>query len=128
MKERDMSLTFDRPADLTTGRLSEAAMERTALRDFGPDHYVDALDILTRSMREEADLSAFGVAAQAERLVNALANRLRKQRLLSLHPEIAEQRVDMAALIVGLPRTGSTMLHRLLAESPKLTAVRWWES
>lgn len=114
--------------DLTAGHLEARARARTGLTDFGPDHYRPALEVLTAAMRDEAQLNAVGFAALGERLVNALANRLRRVALFAAHPEIADEKVEVAALIVGLPRTGSTMLHRLLAASPQATAVRWWES
>jgi hypothetical protein len=104
------------------------ARERTGLADFGPDHFREPLDVLLRAIREEAQLNDAGAAVHRERIVNALANRLRKQALFARHPEIREQEVDVAVVIVGLPRTGSTMLHRLLAASPRMTATRWWET
>ncbi|WP_311269544.1 sulfotransferase [Sphingobium sp. WCS2017Hpa-17] len=114
--------------DFSPDRLMAFAKTRTGLEDFGPGHFLTALGVLTDAIRQEAQLNENGVGAMGERLVNALANRLRRVALFKAHPEIAEQRVEVAALIVGLPRTGSTMLHRLLSESPQLTAVRWWES
>jgi len=117
-----------RAQDLQVERLKELARARTGLADFGPAHFETPLGQLTRAMREEAALNAAGYAAMGERLVNALANRLRRVALFARHPEIADERVDVGAVIVGLPRTGSTMLHRLLAASPQATAVRWWES
>lgn len=108
--------------------LMAQARDRTGLADFGPDHFVEPLSVLTRAICDEAKLNETGVNFQAERLVNALANRLRKQALFAHHPEILGQEVAVSAVIVGLPRTGSTMLHRLLAASPQTTATRWWET
>lgn len=115
-------------ADLTVNNLMAEARRRTNLADFGPEVFLEPLSVLVDSMREEAQLSPAGLAAQSERLINALSNRLRKQQLLREHPEIGDEQVEIAAAIVGLPRTGSTMLHRLLAASPQLTATRWWEA
>ncbi|WP_336951293.1 sulfotransferase [Sphingobium aromaticivastans] len=122
---RDIPASTD---DFSPDRLMTFAKVRTGLEDFGEDHFLAPLEVLTRAIREEAQLNAAGVAAMGERLVNALANRLRRVALFKAHPEIADQKVEVAALIVGLPRTGSTMLHRLLSASPQLTAVKWWES
>lgn len=116
------------PQGLTVESLLAEASSRTGLTDFGPEAFREPLGVLVQSMREEAQLSPAGLEAQGARLVNALSNRLRKQKLLGDHPEILAQKVELAAAIVGLPRTGSTMLHRLLAASPKLTATRWWEA
>lgn len=113
---------------LDPAALMAEAQSRTGLSEFGPDQFREPLEVLTRSMREEAQLNAMGLAVQSERLVNALANRLRRIELMQRHPEIAEERVDVGVVIAGLPRTGSTMLQRLLAATPQTTAPYWWET
>jgi hypothetical protein len=108
--------------------LMALARQGTGLDDFGADHFFEPLSILTRSMREDARLNAHGVAQAARRLTNALENRLRRVALMTAHPEIAEEEVLVGAVILGLPRTGSTMLHRLLTASPQTTGPYWWET
>lgn len=100
----------------------------TGLDDLGPDHFREPLDVLLRSMREEAQLNEAGANFHAGRIVNALENRLRRVDLVKRHPEILDEQVDVGVIIVGLPRTGSTMLQRLLAASPQATAMVWWET
>lgn len=113
---------------LTPEALLQAARERTGLDDFGPDRFLEPLGVLCRSLNEEAQLNAMGVAVQGERITNALANRLRRIDLLRRHPEILDEQVAVGAIIIGLPRTGSTMLQRLLAAAPNATAPFWWET
>jgi LPS sulfotransferase NodH len=113
---------------LDPAELLAQAQARTGLTDFGPDMFRQPLEVLTRSMREEARLNAVGLAVQSERLVNALANRLRRIELMQRHPEIAGERVEVGMVIAGLPRTGSTLLQRLLAATPQTTAPFWWET
>ena len=115
-------------ASLEPDVLMARARASTGLDDFGPAHFMEPLAALTRSMRDEADLHEAGIAMQGGRIVNALENRLRRQALMKAHPEIADEQLDVGAIIVGLPRTGSTMLHRLLAASPRATAMVWWET
>nr|WP_228045863.1 sulfotransferase [Saccharopolyspora sp. HNM0983] len=62
------------------------------------------------------------------RLTALLADRLRLRALQRAHPEIQEVRPVVAAEICGLPRTGSTLLHRLLSSSPQLTSTMSWET
>ena len=114
--------------DLSLQSLLEDARRDTGLRDFGPDRFREPLAVLVRAINTEAELTPAGFAAQRARLVNALANRLRKVALLRAHPEIRGETVEVGFAIVSLPRTGSTMLQRLLGASPRLTATRWWES
>ncbi|XHR99230.1 putative sulfotransferase [Sphingomonas sp. DBB INV C78] len=76
---------------------------------------------------DEAKLSPSGREALAGQLVGALSNRLQLRELIRRHPEIEDEKVDVAAFIVGLPRTGSTLLHRLLGTMPPFTGILWWE-
>lgn len=108
--------------------LLERARERTGLTDFGPDRFREPLAVLCRSLSEESQLNAMGAAVQGERITNALANRLLRIDLIKRHPEILDEEVQVGAIIVGLPRTGSTMLQRLLAAAPNATAPFWWET
>jgi hypothetical protein len=113
---------------LTVDHLVNESRRQTDLTDFGSDRFLEPLRILVKAINTEAELTPSGFAAQRARLINALANRLRKQALLQAHPEIRDVPAEVAFAIVSLPRTGSTMLQRLLGASPSLTATRWWEA
>ena len=76
---------------------------------------------------EEADLNDIGIEAQQHRLIGILANLLRIEDACIQHPEILNEEIKSPVVIVGLPRTGSTMTHRLLASDPRHTAMLWWE-
>ena len=82
---------------------------------------------LVASVNAEAGLAAPDSSAGA-RIQGALSDRLRLEQYFKDHPAAREEPVALACAIVGLPRTGSTMLHRLLAASPRLTALWWWET
>ena len=69
------------------------------------------------SLRSEAELSSAGVEIERERIIAALGNRLRMVETVKRNPEILKERVRVAAVVVSLPRTGSTMLQRLLGDS-----------
>jgi hypothetical protein len=113
---------------LTLNHIINQAKHRTQLTEFGPDQFIEPLNVLINSINTEAHLTEAGEAAQTERLINALSNRLRKQHLLRTHLEIHAETVSVAVVITSLPRTGSTMLQRLLGASPLLTATHWWET
>ena len=114
--------------DLTVENLKRIAVVRAGLNDFGPNKFEIALGHLTDAMRSEAQLSPQGLIMQSERILNSLNNRLRKQAFLTKHPEILEEQIKVSAIIIGLPRTGSTMFHRLLSSNPRFTATYWWET
>ncbi|OLF13085.1 hypothetical protein BLA60_07585 [Actinophytocola xinjiangensis] len=104
------------------------ARARTGLDEFGDDWFVEPLSVLTNALTTEARLSPLGLDLTRRRLVALLADRLRAGRTRRRHPEIDDVEVTVAAVICGLPRTGSTLLHRLLASSPRLTATLSWET
>jgi len=113
---------------LTRDALIAEARSRTGLKDFGDEWFFVNLDALLPSLRDEARLSPAGVAYAWETFVTSLVNRLRFIDTVKRHPEIDEEQVDVAAIVCGLPRTGSTMLHRMLASAPAMTGVRWYET
>ena len=108
--------------------LREAATARTGLSDFGDPAFRERLDILCTALRTEAGLSDTGVAMVFEQLVGNLINRLRLQALLTEHPEIADIPIERPIIICGLPRTGTTHLHNLMAADPDLRQLSYWES
>ncbi|WP_380877516.1 putative sulfotransferase [Sphingomonas sp. DBB INV C78] len=109
--------------------LMAEARAATGLSDFGKDDwYLEPLRIQLASINEEARLTETGAVTQRARLVGALANRLRITNALARHPEIHDEPLKVAAVLLGLPRTGTTMLHRLLHASPAVTAMRWCET
>ena len=98
------------------------------LSDFGPDFNIGPLQVLCRSVEEEAYLHPFGRFVTRTRLRGVLANRLRAQYWFSHYPEIEEQQLLPLTVITGLQRTGTTMLHRLLAADPDTRALLSWEA
>ncbi|SLK00698.1 Sulfotransferase family protein [Novosphingobium mathurense] len=108
--------------------LLAAARERTGLSDFGDTWFIEPMDRYIAAANTEARLTAAGIAAQTEVIVKGLASRLRMVEDIKRHPEILGETVEVAAIILGLPRTGSTIFQRLLASAPGMTAIRWFEA
>lgn len=117
---------IDRVPDRET--LVAEAIARTGLSDFGDTWFFANIDALIPIFNSESRLNAAGVQGAAGMIVNGLVNRLRHVELIKQHPEILDEEVEVAAVVVGLPRTGSTMLHRLLASAPGMTGTRWFET
>jgi hypothetical protein len=108
--------------------LVDLAIKEAGLSDFGDTWFFDNLDALIPAINNEARLSPEGIYGAQAMLTGALTARLRHKDLIKRHPEILEEKVNVAAVVTGLPRTGSTMLHRMLAAAPGMTAVRWYEA
>ena len=107
--------------------LLAAARAKAGTQDFGDDWFLEPLGILVEGLNTEAQLSEQGAQLTQRRLTALLVDRLRLRALQAEHPEILDVDVHVAAEICGLPRTGSTLLHRLLAASPQLTSTLSWE-
>lgn len=112
---------------LTVEALCDQARAETGLSDFGDPWFEAPLARLVDEVNRDAGLISPESSAGV-RISGALADRLRLVQYFRDHPEAAEERVDLACAIIGLPRTGSTMVHRLLAAVPNLTALWWWET
>lgn len=104
------------------------ARRQTGLEDFGDGRFVVPLQRLLHSLEHEAHLSEAGRAAQRARVVGSLVTRLRAEAFIADHPEILEEQITAPVVIVGPTRSGTTRLHRLLAEDPRHFAVLWWEN
>ncbi|MEN8723319.1 MAG: sulfotransferase [Alphaproteobacteria bacterium] len=107
--------------------LMAAAVQSAGLDDFGDLFFIEPLDVLLSALTTEADLNDAALKVRPMQLVNSLVNRLRTEDYIKRHPEILDEEILVDAVIVGLPRTGSTMLHRLLAADPGNTAMQMWE-
>jgi LPS sulfotransferase NodH len=104
------------------------ARERAGLDDFGDTWFLEPMDRYIEAANREAAMTPAGVAGQTEVIVKGLASRLRMIEDIKRHPEILQEKVEVAGVILGLPRTGSTIFHRLLASTPGMTAIRWFEA
>lgn len=104
------------------------ATEQTGLSDFGDTWFFGHIDKLIPSLNSQAHLSPAGVYGAQHMITSALVSRLRHVELIKQNPEILDEKVSVTAVLTGLPRTGSTMLHRMLAAAPNLTGVKWYET
>ena len=104
------------------------AIEQTGLSDFGETWFFANIDALIPALNSQAQLSEAGIFGAQHMIVSGLVSRLRHVDLIKKNPEILEEEVNVSAVLTGLPRTGSTMLHRMLAAAPDLTAVKWYEA
>ncbi len=108
--------------------LVASATAEAGLKDFGDTWFLANLDQLIASINAEAQLSEAGVGIATGGITRALINRLRFVDIMKRHPEIDDEAIKVAAVVVGLPRTGSTMLHRMLCAAPGMTGAKWWET
>ena len=108
--------------------LVKRARKSTGLKDLGTDFWDEPLERMVNSMNGEAKLNPAGRYISRERLVNLLSIRLRANEYFKRFPEILEQELYPAWIIVGLQRTGTTKLQRLLSADPRHRVLPSWEA
>ncbi|MCU0370085.1 MAG: sulfotransferase [Bacteroidales bacterium] len=115
-------------SDLNKDQLIRAARKATGLHDLGKDFQDEPLERLLYSIREEAALHPIGNFITRQRMINLLGVRLRAEEHFRRYPEILEQSLLPAWVILGLQRTGTTKLHRLLAADDQHRVLLSWEA
>jgi len=111
----------------TAPELIDAARKRTGLDDFGPGDFFEPLSRLLESCQKEARLNFIGKQALSADLIRMLTNRLLLERDRDLRPTIRTEKITAPVFIVGLPRSGTTLMHTLLAADPDHRAPLTWE-
>lgn len=112
---------------LDAATLIRDAEQATGLSDWGPEPLDEPLKRLVQSLNEEAQLNLTGRLMLRSNLRRQLTTRLKLQRDWKQHPEILDEKIERPLFIVGLPRTGSTLLQRLLARDPSVRSLQTWE-
>ena len=105
----------------------DAAVRRAGSSDFGGDGFREGLSVFLDSVEREGDLTTLGRVSCRETLIRYLSNRLRLQEYRSAHPEVARERIERPIFIIGLPRTGTTILFNLLSQDPSSRPPLSWE-
>lgn len=113
---------------LTAEALHEQASVQTGLTDFGEQDYRERMSVLLRAFGELPNFTAFGRTYAFSLMLTFLKGRLRVIDHLKKHPEIFDIEVTAPLVIAGLPRTGTTHLHSLLAADPSLRSLPYWEA
>ena len=124
----DMMATMASQCRLDSEALHAQASADTGLSDFGPQDYRERLDVYLAALRDIGGLHEAGVVNFYGQLLQLLKNRLLLTDLLSRHPEIDGIELQPPVVIAGLPRTGTTHLHNLLAAAPTFRTMPYWES
>ncbi len=106
--------------------LKAAAVLKEGLDDWGPLPFDGPLDVLTDSYAA-ADLNDIGVHILRSGLVHSLRMRLRAQEWIRRHPEIAQERIVAPVVVVGMMRSGTTLLQRLIAADDRFHCAYGWE-
>jgi hypothetical protein len=125
---RQMMAAMAPDCPLDADVLHAKAAADTGLDDFGADDYRERLDVYLAALQEIPGLHGAGIVNFHAQLLQWLKNRLLLTDLLTRHPEIHDIALAPPVVIAGLPRTGTTHLHNLLAAAPTFRTIPYWES
>jgi len=112
---------------LDEASLLREATRQTGLSDFGDEPFFGPMRILLDSLEGDARLSLLGRNIARSEIVRLLVNRLQLVRDRAENPQIGDVEIRRPMFVAGLPRTGSTILHDLLAQDPHSRAPLTWE-
>ncbi|MRH93366.1 sulfotransferase [Nocardia sp. SYP-A9097] len=110
----------------TVEDLHASATRVCGLEDFGSDDYLEGLSTLLESYQRDAGLTELGSKMSRFFLRGALVARALSEASWKANPAYAETPVTRPIFVTGLPRTGTTALHRLLAADPGHQALEMW--
>ena len=112
----------------TVEDLKASAVKAVGLDDFGSDedNYHEALSVLLESYRRDADFTELGSKMSRFFLRNALVARLLSEASWKQYPQHTDVEITAPIFVTGLPRTGTTALHRLLCGDPRHQGLQLW--
>lgn len=113
--------------DLSGEALIAEARKETGLERFGDESFLPAMRTLLDAVEKEANLNPFGRFVARTRTLRSLNNRLWANACFEAHPDIRQRKIAAPVIIVGLHRSGTTRLQRMMATDPRLQYLTTWE-
>lgn len=123
----DNVMTRERAEVGSYEEIAAAAVRSTGLSDFGAGAHEEGLRVLLEDLNStEAGLTPQGRAFQRSEVKSALTGVLLTEAAFAAHPEHGDVAVERPVFLMGLPRTGTTILHRLLHAAPDAQGLEMW--
>ncbi len=107
--------------------MAEARTRSGGLQDLGPGPFTEPLELFVAALEADARLNPVGQYIARERALAHIVNRLQYVNDRKVYPGIARQKIVKPVFIIGLVRTGTTILHDILAQDPANRAPLTWE-
>jgi len=108
--------------------LLRCACDNTGLSDFGDEDWREPFRILLSDLEETAELNFFGRVMTRSDLLIHLEGRLQVIDWFKRHPEVEDEVIESPVFIVGLPRSGTTIMQEILGADPDARTVKMWEA
>jgi hypothetical protein len=123
-----MDFSYDPPENFRTslGRLHELVASEVGSDDFGPDDYLPGLKAMLRSMDYDPHFSEQGKRGAWGQVIGVLRSRAQAITAMKANPGFDASPILDPVVITGVPRTGTTALHRLMAVDPRFQGLQTW--
>jgi len=116
----------ERVSNLNLDKLMEEARKATGLSDYGDTSFVEPTVKFLDRVAREIEFHAEGLDSFRSVIIRILVNKLRMQEDVKRHPEILEEDVSDPLIIIGLPRSGTTKMQRMIASAPAVQKLYMW--
>lgn len=123
-----MDLSYEPPSSFrhALGQLHDIVAGEVGTEDFGPADYLPGLTVLLQSMDYDPHFSEQGRRAAWGQVIGVLRGRAQAIRSMAENPGFDAQPISSPVVITGVPRTGTTALHRLLAVDQRFQGLQTW--
>ena len=108
-------------------RILNSACKETSLTDWGSDSFLQNMRVLLDSCQNESDMNLIGRITLNNACIQIVKDRLTLQDNIKKEQEILKKEIMKPIFILGLPRTGTTLLQNLLACDPNIRPLYYWE-
>lgn len=115
-------------ANFEVDYLLKKAIRETGLDDFGPDHFLEPLNLLTKDFSFHNNSDTLGHVVFCQMILSSLKNRLNLHHVLKKYPKVKKVPINAPLFVIGLPRTGTTFLQGLLSQVSTLRPLQNWET
>jgi Sulfotransferase family len=116
-----------RPRLPRADELLALALKRGRRHDFADRSFVRPFEHLLEACNAEADLSVLGIRALRVDVLRFLRNLLRFEEFEAACPSVLSRPIQAPVFITGMPRSGTTFLHRLILQDPSTIAPRLFQ-
>src|SRR5215213_2347259 len=113
--------------DLAPDALRAAAEKQTGLSDWGSEDFWPGFEMLARSFAADETQTIVGRTSLRIEALHRLKNRLLLEAAVKREPAILQNPVRRPLFIIGFPRTGTTLLHKLLTQDPNVHVPLQWK-
>jgi hypothetical protein len=108
--------------------IAEAATRTGGLTDLGAGPFLEPMALLLDSLENESYLNPMGRMIARERVLSHVVNHLLFVNDRKLYPAIQQEKIVKPVFIIGMPRTGTTILHDILGQDPANRVPMTWET